>query len=84
MSSRGRCPTASKVEINSDGSRPSDKSEPGHPDPEKKSGGGGGVSEKIFSALGAPGWSKNKGVGGGRSPWNPPMDLPRIKVVESW
>ena len=63
MSSRGRCPTASKVEINSDGSRPSDKSEPGHPDPEKKSG-GGGISEKIFSALGAPVWSKNKGVGG--------------------
>ena len=48
MSSRGRCPTASKVEINSDGSRPSDKGEPGHPDPEKKSGGGRGDLRKNF------------------------------------
>ena len=62
MSSRGRCPTACKVEINSGGSRPSDKGEPGHPDPEKKS--GGGISETILSALWASVWSKNKGVGG--------------------
>ena len=79
MSSRGRCPTASKVEINSDGSRPSDKSEPGHPDPEKKSG-GGGISEKIFSALWAPVWSKNKGVGGG----GPPGTLPWIYHGSRW
>ena len=83
MSSRGRCPTASKVEINSDGSRPSDKGEPGHPDPEKKS--GGGRSQKQFYQPFGPQFGlKIRGWGGGRSPWNPPMDLPLIKVVESW
>ena len=51
MSSRGRCPTASKVEINSDGSRPSDKGEPGHPDPEKKSGGRGDLRKNFISPL---------------------------------
>ena len=63
MSSRGRCPTASKVEINIGGSRPSDKGKPGHPDPEKKSG-GGGISETILTTLWASVWSKNKGAGG--------------------
>ena len=52
MSSRGRCPTASKVEINSGGSRPSDKGEPGHPDPEKKSGGRGDLRKNFISPLG--------------------------------
>ena len=53
MSSRGRCPTACKVEINIGGSRPSDKGKPGHPDPEKKSGGGGGGKNgKIFKPRG--------------------------------
>ena len=69
MSSRGRCPTACKVEINIGGSRPSDKGKPGHPDPEKKS--GGGISETILSALWASVWSKNKGVGGGEVPLEP-------------
>ena len=39
----------------------------GHPDPEIR---GGTVSKKIFSALWAPVWSKNKGEGG------PPWPLP--------
>ena len=84
MSSRGRCPTASKVEINSDGSRPSDKGEPGHPDPEKKSGGGEGGSQKKFYQPFGPQYGLKIRGWGGRSPWNPPMDLPLIKVVESW
>ena len=63
MSSRGRCPTASKVEINSDGSRPSDKSEPGHPDPEKKSG-GGGSRKKFFQPFGPQFGLKIRGWGG--------------------
>ena len=64
MSSRGRCPTASKVEINSDGSRPSDKGEPGHPDPEKKSGGGGGSRKKFFQPFGPQFGLKIRGWGG--------------------
>ena len=83
MSSRGRCPAASKVEINSDGSRPSDKGEPGHPDPEKKVG-GGGSQKNFFQPFGPQFGLKIRGWGGERSPWNPPMDLPLIKVVESW
>ena len=43
----------------SGGSRPSDKGEPGHPDPEMKR--GGTASKKSFSALGASFSSKNKG-----------------------
>ena len=74
---------ASMVEINSGGSRPSDKGEPSHPHPEKKR--GGGRSQKnFFSALWASVWSKNKGVGGRQAPWALPPDLPLIKVVESW
>ena len=50
------------------GSRPSDKGRPGHPDPEIKEGGGGPVSEILFSALRTSFWSKNKGEGGGGAP----------------
>ena len=50
--------------LNSGGSRPSDKGRGGgiggHPDPEMRVG-GGAVSKKIFSALRASFWSKNKG-----------------------
>ena len=42
----------------SGGSRPSDNGGPGHPDPEIKW--GGPVWKKIFSALWASVWSKNK------------------------
>ena len=73
MSSRGRCPTASKVEINSDGSRPSDKGEPGHPDPEKK-GGGWGSQKKFFQPFGPQFGLKIRGWGGG----GPPGTLPWI------
>ena len=44
---------------NSGGSRPSYKGGSGHPDLEIR--GGGAVSKKIFSALRASVWSKNKG-----------------------
>ena len=43
----------------SDGSRPSDKGEPGNPDPEIR---GGPVSQKCFGALLASKWSKSKGA----------------------
>ena len=59
------------------GSRPSDKGRPGHPDPEIKEGGGGPVSEILFSALRTSFWSKNKGEGGGAPrapPLNPPLE----------
>ena len=93
MSSRGRCPMASMVEINSGGSRPSDNGEPSHPHPEKKKGGGGGGLKKIFFQPFGPqfglkirGWGVGGGGGGGggQAPWAPPLDLPLIKVVESW
>ena len=64
MSSRGRCPTASKVEINSGRSRPSDKGEPGHPDPEKKSG-GRGSQKKFFQPFGPQFRLKIRGWGEG-------------------
>ena len=58
---------------------------PGHPDPEirGKGGGGGAVSKKIFSALRASVWSKNKwGGGGGPGPspgsLDPPLEHSRI------
>ena len=62
----------------SGGSRPSDKGEPGHPDPEIRGGGGGGgarrvVSKKSFFALRASVWSKSKG---GPAPQVPPLDPP--------
>ena len=41
----------------------------GHPDPEIR--GGGAVSKKIFSAIRASLWSKNKG-----GTWAPPLDPP--------
>ena len=43
----------------SDESRPSDKGEPGHPDPELR--GGGGSLEKFFGTVVASKWSQNKG-----------------------
>ena len=52
---------------NSGRSRPSDKVGSGHPDQEIKGGGGGGGLKKIFLALWASVWSKNK-WGGGLSP----------------
>ena len=59
----------------SGGSKPSDKG--GHPDPEIRGGGGGGGGRppyKLFSALWASFWSKNKGGGPG-APQAPPLDL---------
>ena len=51
----------------SGGSRPSDKGGDGHPDPEIRGvgGGGGRPPYKLFSALWASFWSKNKGGGPG-------------------
>ena len=46
-------------------SRPSDKGEPGHPDPEIR---GHAVSKQIFPALQALVWSNNKGEGGAGPP----------------
>ena len=46
----------------------------GHPDPEIR---GGPVSKKIFSALRASSWSRNKG---GRAPRAPPLD-PQLPVL---
>ena len=71
MSSRGRCPTASKVEINIGGSRPSDKGKPGHPDPEKKSGGGGGSQKQFYQPFGPQFGLKIRGWGGGEVPLEP-------------
>ena len=65
-------------------SRPSDNGKPGHPDPEKKNGRGGGSQKKCFQPFGPQFGLKIRGWGGGQVPWNPPMDLPLIKVVESW
>ena len=45
-----------KLDVGSDGSRPSDKGGGRHPDPEKRR----GSLEKIFSPLRASVWSKNK------------------------
>ena len=45
----------------------------GHPDPEKRQGGGGHSPKKIFSALWASVWAKNKGAGS-----RPPGPLPQI------
>ena len=55
----------------SGGSRPSDKRGPGLPDPEIRQ---GAVSKKIFAALRASVWSKNKG--GGQATQAPPLDPP--------
>ena len=49
----------------------------GHPDP-KIRGGGRPVSKKIFSALRASVWSKNKGWA--RAPRNSPLDPPLLHV----
>jgi len=46
----------------------------GHPDLEIRKRGGGAVSQKIFSALWASVWSKDKG--GPPVPRAPPQDLP--------
>ena len=56
----------------SGGSRPGDNGGPGHPDPEIKW--GGPVWKKIFSALWASVWSKNKK--GARPP--PPSRAPHL------
>ena len=56
----------------SGGSRPGDNGGPGHPDPEIKW--GGPVWKKIFSALWASVWSKNKR--GARAPPPPPPPGP--------
>ena len=65
-----------ETSLSSGGSRPSDKGEGGHPDPEIK--GGGAVLKAFFSALGALVWSKNKGGGGGRVPRATPLDPPLL------
>ena len=54
---------------------PSDKGGGGHPDPEIRS--GDGLQKKIFSALRASVWSKNKGV----VPPVPPLDPPLLLDV---
>ena len=59
-----------ETSLSSGGSRPSDKGEGGHPDPEIK--GGGAVLKAFFSALGALVWSKNKGGGGPGPPGHSP------------
>ena len=56
--------------VPSGGSRPSDKVGAGHPDPEIR--GGPGLQKKIFLALRASVWSKNK-----KAP--PPGALPWIR-----
>ena len=60
----------------SGGSRPGDNGGPGHPDPEIKW--GGPVWKKIFSALWASVWSKNK-----RAPPPPPGPSPWSDTVSS-
>ena len=62
--------------IDSGGSRPLDKGEPGHPDPEIRGGGPG--LKKFFSALRASVWSKKKGRTGSPGPF---LDPPLIGLV---
>ena len=64
----------------SGGSRPSGKEGEGgggggHPDSEIK---GGPGLKKLFPALQASFWSKNKG--GGRAPLGPPLDPPLVLI----
>ena len=46
------------------------------PDLEIRGGGGGAVSQNIFSALWALVWSTNKGATRPPPPWAPPLDPP--------
>ena len=64
----------------SGGSRPSDKGELGHPDPEIR-GEGGWSPKKYFSALQASVWSKNKEGGWGEpgSPGTSPRSTTAIE-----
>ena len=61
--------------VPSGGSRPSDKVGAGHPDPEIR--GGPGLQKKIFLALRASVWSKNKKA---PPPWGPSLDPPLVPL----